>query len=41
MASYEMDNSPAPEDKVDDTKKISFRFCREWYVHLIAKASRI
>lgn len=30
MANYEMDSSPAPDDKVDDAKKISFRFCREW-----------
>lgn len=30
MANYDMETSPGPEDKVDDAKKISFRFCREW-----------
>lgn len=34
MATYEMEASPAPETK-DESKKISFRFCREWYVDFI------
>lgn len=29
-----MSTSPAPESNEPDTKKISFRFCREWYVGL-------
>lgn len=32
MSAYDMNGSPAPEGKGDDSKKISFRFCREWYV---------
>ena len=32
MATYDMEASPAPEGKDADSKKISFRFCREWYV---------
>jgi DNA-directed RNA polymerase II subunit RPB9 len=27
-----MDGSPGPDNKAPDSKKISFRFCREWYV---------
>lgn len=31
MASYSrMSDSPAAETKEADSKKISFRFCREW-----------
>jgi hypothetical protein len=33
MASYDVEGSPGAEaQKEPDSKKISFRFCREWYV---------
>ena len=36
MAEY-MEIEPAAEQqqKLGDSKKISFRFCREWYEHMI------
>jgi len=30
MADYDMETSPAPDAQKDESKKISFRFCREW-----------
>ena len=35
MASYAMESSPGADgQKEPDSKKISFRFCREWSVHV-------
>lgn len=30
MADYNMEGTPAPEENLEGSKKISFRFCREW-----------
>ncbi|KAI5357057.1 Putative DNA-directed RNA polymerase, M/15kDa subunit [Septoria linicola] len=41
MSAYDMDASPAPEAKGDDSKKISFRFCRECSNMLYPKEDRM
>ncbi|KAM3416896.1 hypothetical protein BST61_g8484 [Cercospora zeina] len=40
MSAYDMNGSPAPESKGEDSKKISFRFCRECSNMLYPKEDR-
>ncbi|PPJ54718.1 hypothetical protein CBER1_06880 [Cercospora berteroae] len=41
MSAYDINGSPAPEGKGDDSKKISFRFCRECSNMLYPKEDRM
>ncbi|EME84813.1 uncharacterized protein MYCFIDRAFT_59918 [Pseudocercospora fijiensis CIRAD86] len=41
MSNYEMEDSPAPDSKGEDSKKISFRFCRECSNMLYPKEDRL